>query len=155
MIEKLRGLKEWIGVIDGGGNREHADRQLYAMADLAILPFRDSHEDMRTVLYDLEQFPHAVALPSQWPGNALQLQVATRSIDQLLGTHRERILAPVNALSATKLLLQEQIVEHLPSPLNRACLRLARQALERLHLPVQFDFDDAPEARPALASVAG
>ena len=67
VMDKLRTLNGWMGVIDGGGNRSETDRRLYSLADLVLLPFRDSHEDIRTVVKDLELFPRAWALPSQWP----------------------------------------------------------------------------------------
>ena len=90
---RLRATEGWIGVIDGGGNRPEIDRKLAAMADLVLLPFRDSHEDMRTVSRDLEQFPQAWALPSQWPTNLWAANVATRSIDSQMAIHKDRILA--------------------------------------------------------------
>jgi hypothetical protein len=45
------------------------DVELAGLADLVLLPFRDSHEDLRTVAADLARFPQARALPSQWPTN--------------------------------------------------------------------------------------
>jgi chromosome partitioning protein len=72
VVGKLRTMQGWIGVIDGGGNRAEVDRTLDSLCDIVLLPFRDSHEDLRTVLHDLEAFPHAYALPSQWPTNAWQ-----------------------------------------------------------------------------------
>ena len=54
VVDKLRTLDDWIGVIDGGGNRTEMDRKLYALSDIVLLPFRESHEDIRTVLRDLE-----------------------------------------------------------------------------------------------------
>ena len=86
---KLRSMQGWIGVIDGGGNRAEVDRQLDGLCDLVLLPFRDSHEDLRTVLRDLETFPHAYALPSQWPTNAWQRDAADRNVAQLLGNYRD------------------------------------------------------------------
>jgi ABC-type glutathione transport system ATPase component len=154
VMEKLRGLKEWLGVIDGGGNRSDMDRHLYSLADLVLLPFRDSHEDMRTVLTDLEQFGNGYLLPSQWPFNPLQLQSATRSVDDLLGRQRGRMLQPVTAISASKLLLQDRVPDALPSNLNRACLNLARQVLECLHLEVPSMGDDQQELA-APESMAG
>ncbi len=50
VIDKIRELPGWMGVVDGGANRSQVDRELYAIADLVLLPFRDSHEDMRTVI---------------------------------------------------------------------------------------------------------
>jgi len=148
VIDKLRGLKEWIGVIDGGANRVEMDQHLYALADLVLLPFRDSHEDIRTVLQDLERFPQALALPSQWPGNLLQHEVAQRTQDQLLGAYRSRLLDPVSAMSATKLFLQDQIPDRLPSALNHACRQLAIAALIRVGVTVQCDVGEPEKATP-------
>lgn len=67
VVDMLRALPRWLGVIDGVGNRSEMDRKLYSLANLVLLPFRDSHEDMRTLISDLETFPRAWAIPSQWP----------------------------------------------------------------------------------------
>ncbi|HNU20533.1 MAG TPA: hypothetical protein PKK53_09645, partial [Hydrogenophilus thermoluteolus] len=66
IVTKLRTLDDWVGVLDGGGNRPEVDKRLYGIADLALLPFRESAEDIRTVIRDLEQYPRAYAVPSQW-----------------------------------------------------------------------------------------
>jgi hypothetical protein len=129
VVDKLRSLDNWIGVIDGGGNRTEMDRRLYALGGVVLLPFRESHEDMRTVARDLEMFPRAYAVPSQWPANAWQREAADRHVAQLMGAYRERLLKPVTALSASKLLLQKQLPEQLPTPLANACRSLARQVL--------------------------
>jgi|GEM_PF-2356635 hypothetical protein len=57
VVDKIRSLPGWLGVIDGGGNRTEMDRKLYGLASLVLLPFRDSHEDIRTVIRDLEIVP--------------------------------------------------------------------------------------------------
>ncbi|GAB1460003.1 hypothetical protein [Thauera sp.] len=147
VVDKLRMLENWIGVIDGGGNRTEMDRKLYALSDLVLLPFRESHEDIRTVLRDLEMFPRAYAIPTQWPTNPWQREAADRSVARLLGAHRHRILRPVNALSSTKLLLQKQLPEQLPTPLANACRAVARQLLEVL----EIDFIDHEEDAPGEA----
>ncbi|MDR0700793.1 MAG: hypothetical protein LBF61_00010 [Azoarcus sp.] len=139
VIDKLRTLEDWIGVVDGAGNRTDMDRKLYAMADIVLLPFRDSHEDIRTVLRDLDLFPRAYAVPAQWPGNAWQCEAADRNVAQLMGAYRNRLLRPVAALSASKLLLHKQVPEHLPSPLTRACRAIAREVLSVLEIEVDND----------------
>lgn len=150
---KIRSLKAWMGVIDGGGNRTEMDRKLYSMADLVLLPFRDSHEDMRTVLCDLEFFPRAYAIPSQWPTNPWQRETAEKILAEFLEPYRDRILAPVNTLSASKQLLQKTVPDTLPSPLANACRSAGRQVLELLHLPYTDDARNNipvtnPSARP-------
>ncbi len=139
VTEKIRSLNAWMGVIDGGGNRTELDRKLYGLADLVLLPFRDSHEDLRTVIRDLEMFPRAYAIPSQWPTNAWQRETAERTLDQFLSPYRDRVLAPVFALSPTKLLLQKQIPGALPTPLANACRSIAHQVLDLLQIPVADD----------------
>ena len=96
----------------------------------------------------------AVAVPTQWPHNAWQREAADRTVAQLLGAYRHRILRPVNALSATKLLLQKRIPEQLPSPLSNACRAVARQVLEVLEIDftdhgTDDEADDAVERLPA------
>ena len=134
VVGKLRTMNGWLGVIDGGGNRADVDRMLNELADIVLLPFRDSHEDLRTVLHDLDAFPHAYALPSQWPTNAWARDAADRSVAQILGAHRDRLLHPVASLSASKLLLQKSIPDGLPSNVGNACRALARQVLEVLEI---------------------
>ena len=151
VTDKIRSLKAWMGVIDGGGNRSEMDRRLYGLADLVLLPFRDSHEDIRTVVRDLEQFPRAYAMPTQWPTNAWQREVAEKAVVDMLAPFRDRILDPVFSLSATKQLLQSRLPETLPTPLANACRAAAHQVLELLQIPL-----DAPAAdNPAFAAVAG
>lgn len=128
----FRSMHNLIGVIDGGGNRPQLDREFYEMADLVLLPFRDSHEDLRTVRRDLDSFPEALGVPSQWPSNPWAQMAAERSIDQLIPEYRPRLTEPVYALSASKLLLQDPAPQPLPTALNNLCRRLARDVLARL-----------------------
>ncbi len=147
VADKLRSLDGWLGIIDGGGNRPDVDRRLYALADVVLLPFRESHEDIRTVLADLERFPRAYALPSQWPTNPWAREAADRTVARMMGAYRHRILRPVNTLSSTKQLLQREVPEQLPTALSNTCRRLARQMLEVLEIHYE-DVGDAPEAPP-------
>ncbi len=139
VVGKLRSLPNWLGIIDGAGNRPELDRKLYALSDIVLLPFRESQEDIRTVVKDLETFPRAYALPTQWPVNAWQRDAADRTVARFMRPYRHRILKPVNALSATKLLLQKRVPEQLPTPLANACRALAREILDVL----EIDTDDA------------
>lgn len=135
ILEKLNTLPNWIGVIDGGGNRPDMDRLLYELGGLVLLPFRDSHEDMRTVLRDLERYPNALGIPSQWPTNSWQQMAAERTLDEVMQAYRPRLLEPVYSVSASKLLLQDEVPDSLPSMLNNVSRSLARQVLDRLELP--------------------
>lgn len=134
IVAKLESMPHWLGVVDGGGNRPEMDRRLYEMSGLALLPFRDSHEDIRTVRNDLGDLPEALGIPSQWPTNPWQQMAAERTLDELMQDYRPRLLDPVYAVSASKLLLELQVPASLPTALNNVCRSLARQVLERLAL---------------------
>lgn len=129
VVNTMRGLKEWIGVIDGGANRTPIDIAVYELSDLVLLPFRDSQEDLRVVVRDMQRFPRAFALPSQWPTNPWQLESAGRLVSTLPPELRQRVLVPVHAISASKQLLQTTPPDALPTQLNNACRALARQVL--------------------------
>ena len=132
IIAKLRSMPDWFGVIDGGSNRPEVDRQLYELGDLVLLPFRDSHEDMRTVRHDLDAFPSAYGIPSQWPTNPWQQLAAERTLDELMQDYRPRLLDPVYSVSASKLLLESSLPTSLPTALNNVSRRLAHQVLEKM-----------------------
>ena len=136
IVTKLESMPGWFGVVDGGGNRPEMDAKLYAIGDLVLLPFRDSHEDIRTVRKDLEKFPNAYGLPSQWPTNTWQQMAAEQTLDELMQEYRPRLLNPVYSVSASKLLLESQVPSNLPTALNNVARGLARQVLERLNIPV-------------------
>ncbi len=137
VTDKIRSLNSWMGVVDGGGNRTEMDRKLYSLADLVLLPFRDSHEDIRTLIRDLEMFPRAYAIPTQWPVIPWQRDTAERTVDELLAPYRDRILMPVNAFNATKLLLKSEIGNDIPPALADACCNVAKQVLDLLQIPIQ------------------
>ena len=151
VTSKIRSLKAWMGIIDGGGNRTEMDRDLYSMADLVLLPFRESHEDIRTVIRDLEMFPRAYAIPSQWPTNVWQRDAAERTVDEFLARFGNRILSPVVAISASKHLLQKTIPGNLPSPLANASRGIARQVLDLLQISFADEEDRADEDTVARA----
>lgn len=132
IITKLESMPEWYGVIDGVANHPEMDQHLYEKAGLVLLPFRDSHEDIRTVRNDLDRYPLAFGLPSQWPTNPWQQMAAERTLDELMQDYRTRLLDPIYAVSASKLLLQTSIPPELPTVLNNVSRRLAWQVLERI-----------------------
>jgi chromosome partitioning protein len=156
VVDKIRSLNAWMGVIDGGGNRTEMDRKLYGLADLVLLPFRDSHEDIRTVIRDLEMFPRAYAIPSQWPTNPWQREAAEKTIADMLAPFHDRILAPVYSLAASKLLLQVQLPSPLPTPLANACRSAAHQVLDLLQIPIEEVSDqESPRISPGSTAAPG
>ena len=130
ILAKLEAMPDWIGVIDGGANRPEMDQHLYEVTNLTLLPFRDSHEDIRTVRQDLENHEKAFGIPSQWPTNPWQQMAAEHTLDELMQDYRPRLLEPVYAVSSSKLLLEAQIPRELPTVLNNVCRGLAKQTLE-------------------------
>lgn len=150
IIQKLESMPDWYGVIDGGANRPETDRELYEIANLVLLPFRDSHEDIRTVRHDLDNFPEAFGVPSQWPTNPWQQMAAEHTLDELMQEYRPRLLEPVYTVSASKLLLQSQIPPDLPTVLNNVCRGLARQVIARIDLKeVQEEPQEENPQQPA------
>lgn len=155
VVDKIRSLKAWMGVIDGGGNRTEMDRRLYGLADLVLLPFRDSHEDIRTVIRDLEMFPRAYAIPTQWPTNPWQREAAEKTVAEMLAPYSDRILNPVFALSASKQLLQKQIPSPVPTQVSSSCRVVARQILDLLQIPVEEEsMDQVRREAPAMAAAS-
>lgn len=142
IVEKLASLPDWIGVIDGGGNRPEMDRKFYEMSELVLLPFRDSHEDIRTVRNDLDAFPNAWGIPSQWPTNPWQQLAAERTLDELMRDYRPRLLEPIYSVSSSKLLLETQVPPELPTALNNVCRRLAWQVLGLIEPPAEKSDQD-------------
>jgi len=154
VVDKIRSLNAWMGVIDGGGNRTETDRKLYGLADLVLLPFRDSQEDIRTVIRDLEMFPRAYAVPAQWPTNAWAREMAERLVQEMLAPYHDRILDPIYALGASKLLLQKQIPSVLPTPLANACRASAHQVLDLLQIPIDAAHGGAEHYRGTQLGMA-
>jgi hypothetical protein len=72
----------WL-IIDGGGNRPAFDAEIAKQAELCLLPFRASEEDLEAVSRDLQAIPNAVAWPSAWSTNKHAQDAAQYLIDGL------------------------------------------------------------------------
>lgn len=158
VVDKVRSLKGWLGVIDGGANRSEMDRRLYGLANIILLPFRESHEDIRALIKDLEAFPRAYAVPSQWPTNPWAAEAANKTVRDQLWRYADRVLVPTPALSASKLLLQSKVPPALPTPLANTCRALARRVLDLLDLPYQEaaeEFESPPAEGEAVSAASG
>lgn len=154
VTDTMQSAPGWFAVIDGGSSDRNVDLQLATVADLVLLPFRDSHEDLRMVREDLARFPQAWAVPSQWPGNPWAQAAAWRSVEQILGDQRQRLLEPVFSIGASKLLLQHQVPASLPSMLNHACRALVGQIAPLLGCPHVLETAGASGLRTERASQA-
>jgi chromosome partitioning protein len=95
----------WL-VIDGGGNRPAFDKEMATEAQLVLLPFRDSEEDLDAVSLDMKAIPHALAWPSAWPTNAKAQATAQHLIDALKLAFRGRVIEkPLYFVNSAKELL--------------------------------------------------
>lgn len=84
-------MNGWL-MIDGGGNRPEFDKELCEIADLCLLPFRPSEEDLDTVSQDLTNLPGALAWPSAWPTNRHAEAAARFYIDGLNKAFDQRLI---------------------------------------------------------------
>jgi chromosome partitioning protein len=95
-------LNGWL-FIDGGGNRPHFDKEIAKDADLTILPFRASEEDVDSVAQSMTAIPNALAWPSAWPTNAFALTAAKYLLDGIAQAFPQRVMSPalpfVNSVS--------------------------------------------------------
>ena len=100
--ESGNGLCGWT-IIDGGGNRPAFDEEVAAAADLCILPFRASEEDLDTVADDLRRIPNAVAWATAWPTNPYASRAARFLVEGLVKAFPLRVINPpipfVNSVS--------------------------------------------------------
>jgi chromosome partitioning protein len=95
----------WL-IIDGGGNRPAFDKEMAKEAQLVLLPFRDSEEDLDAVSLDLKAIPNALAWPSAWPTNAKAQATAQGLIDALSLAFPERVIKePLYFVNSAKELL--------------------------------------------------
>lgn len=123
-------MKDTIVIMDGGGNRPRVDDVLYSLADVTLIPFRESAEDLRTAKKDLQRLPEAYAVPCAWPTNKWQRSAADKLAKEMLEGFQERILEPINSISSSKLLLLDTVPAELPSELNNACRAAAWLVLD-------------------------
>jgi hypothetical protein len=116
-------LNGWL-VIDGGGNRPEFDKAMAAEAQLCLLPFRNSEEDLESVSLDLNAIPGSFAWPSAWPTNKHAQDAAQPMIDALAKAFPGRvILSPIYFVNSSNELLGKSLDN--PSTPVRAAARRA------------------------------
>ncbi len=91
--ESRNGSGGWT-IIDGGGNRPAFDAELAAVADLCILPVRNTDEDMDVVANDLMRIPKAIAWPTAWPTNPYALRAAQLMLERFVKAFPLRVINP-------------------------------------------------------------
>lgn len=140
-------LNGWL-FIDGGGNRLAFDQEIAAVADLTILPFGASEEDLDTVADDMQRLPKAVAWPTAWPTNPHAERAAQFYIDGLSQAFPGRVITPpipfVNSVS-------DLLASTLESP-STATRQLGRKVFRMIedwfiyHIDEAADEGDGPKA---------
>ena len=109
----------WL-IIDGGGNRPELDKAISTQAQLTILPFRGSEEDLETISRDLAAMPNAVALPSAWPTNKHAQEAAQKFIDALEQVYPGRVITSPNYFVNSALELLGQSLDSPSTPVRNA-----------------------------------
>jgi hypothetical protein len=111
-------LNGWL-IIDGGGNRPAFDDEIADAADLCILPFRPSQEDVDTVSKDMDRIPNALAWPAAWPTNLFAVHAAQSYISRLSKKYPFRVITkPIPFVNSASELLAESL-DSLSSPVRR------------------------------------
>lgn len=112
----------WL-IIDGGGNRQAFDKEMAVAADITLLPFRDSEEDLEAVSRDLAALPNSFALPSAWSTNKHAQQASQRFIDALERAYPLRVIrTPIYFVHSTFELLGASL-ENPSTPVRNAARR--------------------------------
>ncbi|MBJ2242847.1 hypothetical protein JFT59_24215 [Pseudomonas sp. MF6784] len=109
----------WL-IVDGGGNRPELDKAISTQAQLTILPFRGSEEDLETISRDLAAMPNAVALPSAWPTNKHAQEAAQKFIDALEQVYPGRVITSPNYFVNSALELLGQSLDSPSTPVRNA-----------------------------------
>lgn len=109
----------WL-IVDGGGNRPELDKAISAQAQLTILPFRGSEEDLETISRDLAAMPNAVALPSAWPTNKHAQEAAQKFIGALEQVYPGRVITSPNYFVNSALELLGQNLDSPSTPVRNA-----------------------------------
>jgi len=139
-------LNGWL-MIDGGGNRPDFDKEIGKSADLTIIPFRASEEDIDTVANSLVAIPTALAWPTAWPTNPHAIGAAQYLLEGLGQAFPHRVMSPVipfvNSISD---LLSASLVS--PSSIVRHAARKSFSTLQD-YFELQ---SQSPEAPPEAVS---
>jgi cellulose biosynthesis protein BcsQ len=121
-------LNGWL-IIDGGGNRPDFDKEIGNNADLTLIPFRASEEDIDTAALSLAAIPTALAWPTAWPTNPKAIAVVQYLIDGLGKAFPHRVMSPpIPFVNSSADLLSAELVS--PSPTVRHVARKSFSTLQ-------------------------
>ena len=137
-------LNGWL-IIDGGGNRPAFDAAIAAEANLCILPFRASEEDLDTVAEDMRRIPNAVAWPTAWPTNSFAGKAAAYYVEALAKAFPLRVITtPIPFVNS----VSELLAASLGSP-SSPVRQLAKKVFD-----IMSDTFDERQIKPAAQAIA-
>lgn len=137
-------LNGWL-IIDGGGNRPAFDAAIAAEANLCLLPFRASEEDLDTVADDMRRIPNAVARPTAWPTNAFAERASLYYVEALAKAFPLRVInTPIPFVNS----VSELLAASLDAP-SSPVRQLARRVFD-----VMADRFDERQTEPSTQAIA-
>jgi len=119
-------------VIDGGGNRGAVDDLIASVADAIVLPFTADDDAVWVVYNEMNEFPKAWALPTDWPTNPKAIKVDAGFIKKLKTTYPGRILPPAYSTHSIRDLTLQNFNGTLLPPAQRYCREVARTVMKLL-----------------------
>lgn len=131
LVDQVASRDDVVLVIDGGGGRPDVDAVLSKVADLTLVPFLHSPEDLRVASGDLDRLPQAFGLPNRWPTQAWARASAERELDRALGTMQQRLLSPLPEINGLITLVSEDGPNQ---RVNAPCKSFALRILDRMGL---------------------
>lgn len=131
IIDRLAERSDVVLVIDGGGGRPEVDQVLTKVADLTLIPFLHSAEDLRVATADMDRLPHAYGLPNRWPTQTWAKTAAEKELARTMAAYQARLLSPLPEINGLITLVSE---EGANARINGACKSFALRILERMGL---------------------
>ncbi|WP_168220583.1 hypothetical protein [Azospirillum thermophilum] len=131
VIDQLANRDDVVLVIDGGGGRPEVDAVLSKVADLTVIPFLHSAEDLRVAVADLQRLSHAYGLPNRWPTQTWAKAAAEKELTKAMGDLGSRLMSPLPEINGLITLVSE---EGANARINGQCKAFALRILERMGL---------------------
>lgn len=145
----LKNRSGWT-IIDGGGNRPAVDEAIADAADLCILPFRNTDEDLDVVGNDLNRLPKAIAWPTAWPTSAFGVRAANLKLWRFSKDFPLRVIqTPIPKVDSSLQLLAESLES--PRTVVRSMARkifevMVEEFEHRVPKPVEPAFSEATKS---------
>ncbi|WP_267361014.1 MULTISPECIES: hypothetical protein [unclassified Methylobacterium] len=137
-------LNGWL-VIDGGGNRPAWDIEIGKLANLTLVPFRPSMDDIDMATKTMNDIPNAVAWPCAWPTNPLAIAAARPFIERMQKAFPLRVIEPALPFVNS---VYELVAEDLGSPST-----VVRQTARKAFATVGDAYDEHAKTHDELAAL--